>query len=256
MRRPFPTHVRFARAATLLVAALAAVESGFSRIQAQSAFEVVSIKPNTSGAAASETETTPGRINLVNVTPLSLLLRAFGVPAFQIAGAPGWVATERYDVVATVPGGAVLNDLTRQSFIRQMLAERWRLRYHEETRNIRVYSLVASKDPSRLIRHTGPGEYAMKVERIGPRVILRSTRGNMQRLTEILGGFVGNAVTNDTGLSGEYDFTLEWVQEANATDSGPSLFTALREQIGLRLESAERPMPVFVIDHIDRPSEN
>ena len=158
--------------------------------------------------------------------------------------------------MATVPGGAVLNDVTRQSFIRQMLADRWRLRYHEETRNIRVYSLVASKDPSRLITHTGPGEYAMKVERTGPRVILRSTRGNMQRLTEILGGFVGNAVTNDTGLSGEYDFTLEWVQEANATDSGPSLFTALREQIGLRLESAERPMPVFVIDHIDRPSEN
>ena len=88
-------HVRFAPAATLLVAALAAAESGFSRIQAQSAFEVVSIKPNRSGAAASETETTPGRINLLNVTPLSLLLRAFGVPAFQIASAPGWVATER-----------------------------------------------------------------------------------------------------------------------------------------------------------------
>jgi uncharacterized protein (TIGR03435 family) len=137
-----------------------------------------------------------------------------------------------------------------------MLADRWQLRYHEETRNLRVYSLVASKDPSRLATHTGPGEYAMKVERTGPRVILRSTRGNMQRLTEILGGFVGHAVTNDTGLRGEYDFTLEWVQDAGAADAGPTLFTALREQLGLRLESAEKPTPVIVIDHIERPSAN
>jgi uncharacterized protein (TIGR03435 family) len=96
----------------------------------------------------------------------------------------------------------------------------------------------------------------MKVERAGPRVILRSTRGNMQRLIEILGGFVGNVVTNNTGLGGEYDFTLEWVQDAAATDSGPTLFTALREQLGLRLVSAERPAPVIVVDHIERPTEN
>ena len=244
-------------AAALFIAPLAAVESGFSRIQAQSAaFDVVSIKPNKSGAAASETETTPGRLNLINVTPLSLLLRAFGVLTPQIVGAPGWLATERYDVVAAVPGGAVLNDRTRQTFIEQMLADRWRLRYHRETREIPVYSLVTANEGSRMVIHTGPGEYGMKVERAGPRVILRSTRGNMQRLIEILSGFAGRVVSNDSGLSGEYDFTLEWIQDANAADSGPSLFTALREQLGLRLVSAERPAPVIVIDQIERPSEN
>jgi uncharacterized protein (TIGR03435 family) len=255
MRRQPLIPAPLALTATVL-AALAAVESVAGRIQAQSVFEVVSIRRNTSGAAASETDTTPGRINLINVTPLSLLLRAFGVAAFQIAGAPGWVATERYDVVATVPGGVVLNDQTRQPSIRQMLVDRWQLRYHQETRTLRVFSLVAPNGQSRLITHTGPGEYAMKVERAGPRVILRSTRGNMQRLIEILGGFVGNVVTNDTGLGGEYDFTLEWVQDPAATESGPSLFTAVREQLGLRLDSAEKPTPVIVIDHIERPSEN
>lgn len=78
----------------------------------------------------------------------------------------------------------------------------------------------------------------------------------MPRLVEILSGFSGRVVSNDTGLGGEYDFTLEWIQDANATDSGPSLFTALREQLGLRLVSAERPAPVIVIDQIERPSEN
>ena len=235
----------------MLAAALAVAP-----LQAQSSntFEVVSIKPNRSGAPGSETDTTPGRVSVINATPLSLLLRAFGMSRFQIVGAPDWALTERYDLVATVPEGRVLNDRDRQAFFEKMLAERWQLRYHRETRNLRVYSLV--NDGSKMVQHAGPGEYGMKVERAGPRVILRSTRGNMQRLIEILGGFVGNVVSNDTALGGEYDFTLEWVQDPNATEAGPTLFTALREQLGLRLVSAEKPAPVIVIDHIERPSEN
>ena len=225
-------------------------------VQAQSpaGFEVVSIKPNRTGAPGSETDTTPGRVNVINATPLSLLLRAFGVSNFQIVGAPDWVATERYDLVATVPDGRVLNDQERRPFFEKMLAERWQLRYHRETRNLRVYSLV--NDSSKLVQHTGPGDYGMKVERAGPRVILRSTRGNMGRMVEILGGFTGSVVSNDTGLGGEYDFTLEWFQDAAANDPGPTLFTALREQLGLRLVSTEKLAPVIVIDHIDRPSDN
>ena len=239
------------RAHLVLAAALAVTP-----LQAQSpnTFDVVSIKPNRSGAQASETDTTPGRVSVLNATPLSLLLRAFGVSAFQIVGAPDWVRTERYDVVATVPDGRVLNDQDRQTFFEKMLAERWQLRYHRETRSLRVYSLV--NDGSKLVQHTGPGEYGMKVELAGPRVILRSTRGNMGRLVEILRGYVGNVVTNDTGLGGEYDFTLEWVQDAASDAPGPSLTTALREQLGLRLVSAEKPAPVVVIDRIGRPSEN
>ena len=239
------------RAHLMLAAALAVAPL---HAQSPNMFDVVSIKPNRSGAAASETDTTPGRVSVINATPLSLLLRAFGVSRFQIVGAPDWALTERYDLVATVPQGRVLNDQDRQSFFERMLAERWQLQYHRETRNLRVYSLV--NDGSKLVPHTGPGEYGMKVERAGPRVILRSTRGNMPRLTEILSGFIGSVVSNDSGLGGEYDFTLEWVQDAAANDPGPTLFTGLREQLGLRLVSSEKPTPVIVIDHIQRPSEN
>jgi uncharacterized protein (TIGR03435 family) len=238
----------FVLAAALVVAPLHA--------QSPATFEVVSIKPNRSGAAASETETTPGRINLINVTPLSLVLRAFGVRGAQIADAPRWLATERYDVVATIADGRVLNDEDRQPFLQRMLADRWNLRFHRETRSIRVYALVPSNEGSKLVTHTGPGEYGMKVERAGGRVILRSVRGNMSRLVEILSGFIGDVVTNETGLNGEYDFTLEWVQDPTADAAGPTLFTAVREQLGLRLDSAMRPTPVIVIDQIERPSEN
>lgn len=222
--------------------------------QAPGTFDVVSVKPNKSGAAASDTDTAPGRITIINATPMSLLLRAFGVSAFQIVGAPDWVRTERYDVIATVPEGRVLNDRDRQPFFEKMLADRWQFRYHRDTRNLRVYSLV--NDGSKLVPHTGPGEYGMKVERADPRVILHSTRGNMQRLVEILGGFIGTVVANDTGLGGEYDFTLEWVQDAAVQAPGPTMFTALREQLGLRLVPAEKATPVIVIDRIERPTEN
>jgi uncharacterized protein (TIGR03435 family) len=219
------------------------------------AFDVVSIKPNTSGAPGSETDTLPGRIILINVTPVSLVLRAFGVLRPQILGVPGWATTERYDVVVTVPEGRVLNDRDRQPYFQQMLEDRWQLRFHRDTRRQRAYSLVVS-DPARLAVHTGTGEYAMKVENAGPRVILRSTRGNMGRLAEMLTGFVGNSVSDETGLTGQYDFTLDWVRDASAEASGPSLFTALREQVGLRLVSAVKEVPVVVIDRIERPSAN
>ncbi len=207
------------RAHLMLAAALAVAPL---QAQSPSTFDVVSIKPNRSGAPGSETDTTPGRVSVINATPLSLLLRAFGMSRFQIVGAPDWALTERYDLVATVPEGRVLNDRDRQAFFEKMLAERWQLRYHRETRNLRVYSLV--NDGSKMVQHAGPGEYGMKVEIAGPRVILRSTKGNMGRLVEILGGYVGNVVTNDTGLGGEYDFILDWVQKhradkAQATES-------------------------------------
>ena len=130
-------------AITLLVAPLQA--------QAPASFDAVSIRPNTSGAPGSETDTERGRISVINATPFSLLVRAFGVSGFQIVGAPDWSRTERYDVMATVPAGLALNDRDRQASFERMLAERWQLRYHRETRNLRVYSLVS--DGSKLVQH-------------------------------------------------------------------------------------------------------
>ena len=219
-------------------------------------FDAVSIKPNRSGLPNSDTNTTPGRLSLINATPLSLLFRAFGVLGPQIIGAPGWVSTERYDVVAVTGGADRLTDKERQPFIQAMLAERWNLRFHRETRQMGVYSLQIDKNGPKLRTYAGTGEYAMKVTAGNGRRILNSTKGNIPRLAEILSGATGKIVMNETALTGEYDFTLEWVQDLDSEAAGPSLTTALREQLGLRLDPANRAVEVIVIDGIDRPSEN
>ena len=219
-------------------------------------FEAVSIRPNRSGSPSSDTNTTPGRLSLVNVTPLSVLLRAFGVRAPQIIGAPDWVSSERYDILAVTGGADRLTDAERQPFIQAMLADRWNLRFHRETREMSVLSLHIAKGGPKLRIHTGPGDYAMKVSPENGRLTLNSTKGNIPRLVEILSGATGKIVMNDTALNDQYDFTLEWVQDLVSDAAGPSLSTALREQLGLELDSVKRPVEVIVIDNIDRPSEN
>jgi uncharacterized protein (TIGR03435 family) len=240
--------MRFAISSLLLAAALLAQER---------AFDVASIKRNRTGAVGSDTNTTPGRVTLVNVTLMSVVLRAFGVLNQQVIGAPDWLSTERYDIVATTADATALTDDVRQAYFQGLLADRCRFRFHRETRAIRVYSLVPSKEGFKLIAHTGPGEYAMRVQPTDDgRLRLRSTRGNMKRLAEILAGQTGDLVADRTGLSGEYDFTLEWVPDVNTGAPGSSVFTALTEQLGLKLDSAKTPIPVVVIERIERPTED
>jgi len=239
---------------------LAAIAAAVSSIAAQSpgkAFDAVSIKRNRTAAAASDTNTTPGRLSLVNVTMLSVVLRAFGVMGPQVVGAPDWLTSERYDILAVTGDGAALTDVSRREYLQQLLAERCRFTFHRETREIRVYALVPAKDGPKVVAHAGPGEYGMRVQPADDgRLRLRSTRGNMPRLAEILTGQVGELVVDRTGLSREYDFTLEWAPALNESAGGASLFTALVEQLGLRLESGRRPMDAIVIDRIERPTED
>ena len=229
-------------------------------VRAQSpekAFDAVSIKRNRTAAVASDTNTTPGRLSLVNVTMLSVVLRAFGVMGPQVVGAPDWLRNERYDILAVTGDGAALTDVSRREYLQKLLAERCQLTFHRETREIRVYSLVPARDGAKIAAHAGPGEYAMRVQPADDgRLRLRSTRGNMPRLAEILTGQVGELVVDQTGLPGEYDFTLEWAPPLNESAGGASLFTALVEQLGLRLEAGKRPMDAIVIDRIERPAED
>jgi uncharacterized protein (TIGR03435 family) len=220
-------------------------------------FDVVSIKRNRTGALASDTNTTPGRLSLVNVTLLSVVLRAFRVLNPQVVGAPDWLLTERYDIVAVTGDDTALTDERRQSYLQALLADRCQFRFHRETREIRTYWLVPATSGSKLTTHTGPGEYSMRVQPADDgRLRLRSTRGNMGRLAEILAGQIGELVANRTGLSGEYDFTLEWAPAQNDSAAGPALFTALTEQLGLRLEAVKAPVEAIVIERVERPTED
>jgi len=246
-------HVRMG----LLVTALAAAVPTVVAQSPAKSFDAVSIKRNHTGDAASDTNTTPGRLSLVNATTMSVIIRAFGVMAPQVVGAPGWLTSERYDILAVTGDGTALTDDSRRAFLQNLLTERFRLSVHRETREIRVYSLVPVKDGHRLVAHVGPGDYAMRVQPTADgRRRLQSTRGNLPRLAEILTGQLGELVVDRTGLLGQYDFTLEWAPSPNDSVGGASLFTAVVEQLGLRLESGKQPMEAIVIDRIDRPTED
>jgi len=219
-------------------------------------FEAVSIRRNLSGGEASDTNSYPGRLTWINTTTLSLVRRAFGVQDAQIIAASGWLTSERFDILAVTGQPTQLTDAARQPFLQSMLADRFQLKFHRETRELRTYVLVVGKNGPKLRPYSGVGEYAMTVEAAPGKTILRSTKGNIDRLVEILSRLTGRAVVNDTGLSGEYDFTLQWIPDQDLEAEGASLFTALQEQIGLKLESTKRPTEVLVIDRIERPSEN
>jgi uncharacterized protein (TIGR03435 family) len=220
-------------------------------------FEVVSIKRHrTPATASSGTNKMPTPLNLVDVTLLSVIHRAFGVVGPQIIGAPDWLFRERYDIVGMTADGDELSADCHRAYLQSVLDDRCQFLFHRETRRMPTYSLRQSMNGPKLAVSDGSGEYGMRVrptDEGGRR--LRST-GNMAQLVEVLTGEVGEVVADRTGATGEYDFTLEWMPDADDGDSGPSLFTALTQQLGLRLVAANCLVQAIVIDRIERPIEN
>jgi uncharacterized protein (TIGR03435 family) len=180
-----------------------------------------------------------------------LILGAYGLQDFQISGGPAWMSSEWYDVIAKAedPDG---KDMT--SMIRCLLAERFALRVHRETKEQTVFELVVSKG-------------GLKIRESAPDTIY-SMRNGMGSMTAIampmsifvtwLSGTARHPVIDKTGLSGAYDFKLEWTDDGTAADGSraPLVQTAIQEQLGLKLESRKGPVDILVIDHAERPTEN
>jgi uncharacterized protein (TIGR03435 family) len=178
---------------------------------------------------------------------LSVVLWAFGILGPQVIGAPDWLATERYDILAVTGDDAALTDENRRAYLQAFLAERCQFRFHQERREIRVYSLVPSKTGAKLVEHTGPGEYAMRVQPAEDgRLRLRSTKGNLPRLAEILTGQVDVLVV-DHRLAGQYDFALEG---ARSERSPHGAFDLHRSRRAARPSGSNprRPRSTVVID--------
>jgi bla regulator protein blaR1 len=229
------------------------------------------------------------------VPPQLLLTQAFNVEDDRILGAPGWVKTDHYDIQAKVapedaPKLDKLKREERMSMMQPLLMDRFNLKFHHETREMPVYMLVVAKgglkmkqsEPDATAREGGPPRRGMMMG-IGT---LEANGAQMDMLAHVLSGQVGRTVIDKTGLTGNYDFSLHFTPEhmpagmgpgpggpgggpggpggagpgADAPPppdaSGPDIYTAIQEQLGLKLESEKGPVDVIVIDHIDKPSEN
>ncbi len=222
------------------------------------AFEVVSVKANRSGLDRNEShaKSTPGRYDATNVKVKELIQDAFRVKEFQISGAPGWTATEGFDIAATTGASAGLTDTELEPVLRSLLEDRFQLRFHRETKDMPAYSLVIARNGPKLIAHSGDAGFDVSIRHRPGTLILSGTKMSLSKLTEVLSRRLGRPVLDGTGLSGEYDLKMEWAPDPSAESADASLFTALQEQLGLRLESTKAPAEIIVVDGVERPSDN
>jgi uncharacterized protein (TIGR03435 family) len=268
------------------VLAFAATLAGAGLFAQAPRFEVASVKPSApdgqgmliSGPALSQFTTR-------NAPLASIVMYAYARPDYQIAGGPDWIRSERFDIVAKYPNGH--SPAQVPAMLRALLEDRFRLRTHVETREAPIYALVTARPDKRLgpeLRRTKVDCVAYRKERAkngeartnrpgdtceegtyreGRDRAIWASGTTMGRLASGLASSAGRDVVDRTGLTGEFDVRLRWRPEAgmiqaqnagNADDSAVSLFTAVQEQLGLRLESARGPVEFLVIDAVERPA--
>jgi len=237
-------------------------------------FEVVSIKRNTTtlNGNRSINRAPGGDLNATNAT-LRLLLRiAYDVRDYQIANAPGWAGSDGFDIVGKVdrsegkPEGAdwsPANVARLASRMRTMLMERFGLAAHKETREGPVFNLVIAKGGPKLAASTGDGppESSFNLTRLKCKNITIQDFATM-----LLQSRMERTVLDKTGLTGKYDFQMDFAPDVTASNgadvntsglpAAPSFVTALQEQLGLRLESARGPVETLVIDQVQPPTGN
>jgi uncharacterized protein (TIGR03435 family) len=271
-------------AGTCAAAAALPVAIGFLRAQTLPpapayTYDVVSVHKADPKEMSSRLGPGPrGGMSAVNVTAFSLMMFAYDVRESQFIDVPGWVKSERFDVSFTPdkpePGIQPQHFRELQSTFNRhrqrmqaVLRDRFGLVLRSETRELPLYALVVAKGGSKLRvpddANAGPNMRANRGEITGQSAYLKM-------LTDTLSMFLGRFVANETGLDGPYDFKLQWTPDPSqltgkaavpdappATDEDQtSIFTALTEQLGLRLESRKGPVPVFVVEKVERPGEN
>lgn len=255
-------------------------------------FEVASIKPSGSDPHRVMIQIQPGGGLRTSGTSLKMLLTyAYDVRDFQISGGPSWINTDRYDIMAKTGDEPVsenpddpskMTDEQRRTVgeqmrerLRALLADRFQLTIHRETKEQPVYALMIGKNGPKL-------QESQTKEANGQKGMMRMGRGQLSgqgvpldMLTRTLANQLGRPVVDRTGLKGNFDFKLEWTPDPGQgggpfagppppgvdappppDPNGPSVFTALQEQLGLRLESQKGPVEMVVVDRVEKPSEN
>jgi uncharacterized protein (TIGR03435 family) len=223
-------------------------------------WEVVTVRPSDPNAK-NDTFDVRGRHAVIENEPVEIMLQmAYGVQKDQIAGAPEWVRTEHFNVdgVPDVEGGPDVQQF--QGLVRKLLAERFGLKLHHEQREMPVFALTVAKGGTKMVRSTGdPNGLPQENSGGGSIRNIRFTNTSMPDLALLLLVEVDRPVVDQTGLQGRYDFQLKWSKDESSTgdpNAPPGLFTAIQEQVGLKLQPVKAPADVLVIDKVERPSAN
>ena len=244
--------------------AIALAGAPLSRAQEQEAFDVASVKLNKTGGRGGYPGLAPGgqRFTATNLPLMALIMLAYSVTPNQITGVPKIFDGEGYDIEAKCD-----RPLKREQALRMLqtlLADRFKLTLHRESKEQPVYVLVVGKGGPKL--HESPEGDAQDRQRTARGFAYRSTPVSVLAL--ILSQQLGREVVDKTGLNGRYDFSLEYTSERAGIgvtegrepqpnpDGLPSVFEAVQEQLGLKLESQKGRVELLVVDHAEKPGEN
>jgi bla regulator protein blaR1 len=270
-----------ASAIVLLALAIAASFAprwiAFAQQEPRLAFEVASIKPSDPNIRQHLLGTRSGSFVATDATLKQLVGMAYDLRDHQISGGPKWLDSDRYTIEgkpdSTTPiGPGPAGIATARAMLRSLLADRFKLAVHHETKEEQIYELVIAKG--------GPKFKEVEAPKGGPRGLGSTGPGKLRGmfcpigiLAQTLSGVLSRSVIDRTGLTGNYDFVLEYTPELGQLQpgqpgppdepglpppapDGPSLFTALEEQLGLKLQSAKGPVDIIIIDHAERPDAN
>jgi uncharacterized protein (TIGR03435 family) len=239
--------------------------SGQPAPESKLAFEVASVKPHVSGAPGSTGRTgiqeDAGQIQIENLSLRTLIAISFDLKERAQLVGPGWLSGVRFAIAAEPPAGYKREQL--QYLLRNLWTDRFKLSVHHETKPTSAFALVVAKGVPKLPESAGPKTYLT-----GRHGLIEGKQRSMAELADTLTNLLGERVVAQTALSALYDLQLKWTPDASphppvGADGGAaaepelSLFTALQEQLGLRLESQKLSADIVVVDHIERePTEN
>jgi uncharacterized protein (TIGR03435 family) len=230
----------------------------------QSEFEVASVKPSLPDAKPQIRRDPAGGFIAAGITLKMLIVLAYNIQDFQLVNLPAGLARERYDVIARSPAGAKKQQTWEM--LQALLAERFKLSVHREDREMTVYALVVSRKGLKLEESRQPPSEADDSVKFGEGHI-SCIKVPMSDLALALSGVAKHRVIDRTGVSGKFDVKLDWspdlaagppqdVEAAKTPADGPSLFTAVEDQLGLKLVPEKGQVEVLIVDHLERPSAN
>jgi len=232
-------------------------------------FEVASVKPRKNGGPlATSMRITRQTWAATNINLLTLVMNAYQVKSFQISGAPDWLNQEYFDVEAKSPQ---MGHGRTERMLQALLEDRFKLTRHWDSKMLPGYAMVVARTGLKIHEVEPGGTKKSRSSVGGGRVSLKSAP--LRNLAENLSHILQETVTDETGIHGNFDIELKWTPDAGPRgmstaasgealaqtefSSGPTLFTALQEQLGLKLEARKVPVPILVIDHLERvPTEN
>jgi uncharacterized protein (TIGR03435 family) len=226
-------------------------------------FEVATIKPTRPDEHGPRYDFRSRRFSVIHASLSDLLKFSYGLQQSQIAKTQDWVDSESYDISAEADGEGDPSIKQWQSMVGKLMADRFQLKFHYEKREQSVYVLSVVKSGPKLTKSQSdantPAGFGFG---FGPAGHCGATNATMADIAHMMGlGVLNRPVVDQTGLTGRFDLRLTWTPDGPApatesADAPPDFFTAIQEQLGLKLVSARAPVDVLVIDHDERPSAN